>query len=363
MAAKTNIQEKRKSNGRKGRDCQLTPAQNSNISTTFEWELWKHMNFPNCLTTFFNAIWSSQKSALHEFPNFEAIIVWVFAADNWWQSKQTLKKNGEARAGRKRMPVNSCKRNNMSTNMSTTFGWELWKMGFPNWHFLTTFYINRRQFEARKRVLSTSCWNHRCPLKQLKLESQAAAAIDPCSVQNLGFFPCIKKGNSSYSMYRLFFRFRKMLCILCLVFSDSGRCFLMPKLSILYSKYAARIFYICIYIYIYVLISLYIYIHMCVLADISNLEKYACFQIMVYIGASPSDHSLFLSWLRLHKREGPRTADLLLKYSRHVRQAMLDSMYAWTRQRAKYAVKQSTKKNQDFDFCHTLLVSARPRCL
>ena len=57
------------------------------------------------------------------------------------------------------------------------------------------------------------------------------------------FLLWIQNGYSSYSKYR-FFRFRKMLFILSKgFFTDPGRCFLRPKLSILYSKYAARTIY------------------------------------------------------------------------------------------------------------------------
>ena len=93
----------------------------------------------------------------HMYDCWSIFYVWNSEADNWWQPKQTPKKNGEARAGRKIMPANTCKRNNMSTNMSTTLGWEFWKNGFPELTGFWLYFSFKRQFEAHKRFPSMSC--------------------------------------------------------------------------------------------------------------------------------------------------------------------------------------------------------------
>ena len=103
--------------------------------------------------------------------------------------------------------------------------------------------IGITMFPYRKHVWNPADWH----FFRNWFESQAAAAIH-ASVKNLGngLFP----GSKMDSLHILctFFRFRKMLLFyVYLFFTDSGKCFLRPKLSILYSMYPIMIIYVHTY--------------------------------------------------------------------------------------------------------------------
>ena len=142
MAAQTSIQDKRKSKGRKRRECQRIPAKKQS-SITFGSELWKEMGFPwyPKLTSFW--LHFTSKNTSPQVAKFQAIMVltsvwcssifyvWVSAADSWWQPKQASKIKGKARVGREENTSEHPEEN----NPSITFGSESWKeIGFPNWY-------------------------------------------------------------------------------------------------------------------------------------------------------------------------------------------------------------------------------------
>ena len=104
----TSIQDKRKSKGRKRRECQRIPAKKQS-SITFGSELWKEMGFNPKLTSFW--LHFTSKNTPHELPNFRQSLYWqvemfiqilcmgIPAADTWWQPKQSsitriVKRNG-----------------------------------------------------------------------------------------------------------------------------------------------------------------------------------------------------------------------------------------------------------------------------
>ena len=78
---------------------------------------------------------------------------------------------------------------------------------------------------------------------------------------------------------------------------------------------------VCIYIYIHI----YIYIYVCV-CD-------------VYTGTRLYYHPQNFTWLRLHKWKWSGIADLLRTYSKHVRQATLDSMWCMNMSTSKIQCK------------------------
>ena len=70
-------------------------------------------------------------------------------------------------------------------------------------------------------------------------------------------FSWIKMDSRKYATYSFFSILEDYVFLLCMFFfTDSGRCFLRPKLSILYSIYPAHVIYIYIDIYIYTLYTL-----------------------------------------------------------------------------------------------------------
>ena len=82
----------------------------------------------------------------------------------------------------------------------------------------------------------------------------------------------------------------------------------------------------CIYIYIH------IYIYMCM-----------CVMYIQYTGTRLYYHPQNFTWLRLHKWKWSGIADLLRTYSKHVRQATLDSMWCMNMSTSKKnSVKHST---------------------
>ena len=104
--------------------------------------------------------------------------------------------------------------------------------------------IGITMFPYRKHVWNPANWH----FFRNWFESQAAAAIH-ASVRNLGngLFPGSKMDDSLHILCT-FFRFRKMLLFyVYLFFTDSGKCFLRPKLSILYSMYPIMIIYVHTY--------------------------------------------------------------------------------------------------------------------
>ena len=191
-------QRKKKSKGRNRREYKRTPSRKHSVNN-FWIRIVERNRFPE-LTSFWLRFVLKEcslkftKGPPHKLRNFRQSLtdvpcssifyVWVSAADNWWQPKQTSRKKGKARGASSGHPA----------------------------------------IASAKRVAALfPCWNHRCPFAELIWITGSCSNPCFCQKPKKIYFPGSKwiAGN-----------------ILCIgFFTDSGRCFVRPKLSILCSMY------------------------------------------------------------------------------------------------------------------------------
>ena len=228
-----------------------------------------------------------RKGPLHQLPNLRQSLanaasssifyVWVFAAENWWQNKQTNKhpkkhpKKWRSK-GRKRRELQRTP--SKKNNTSTTLGSELWKDMRPaKKTVLITLYLERRRFEVR--VPPTSCQDFRQWKIKIVVTPEQPLLVVPghwieVTAKNLGKSIFQIRKNTILQVFEIVLSYYVIL-----YFFDFGRCFFSSILSLVFLQFRKMFLEAgTIDSIFYVFRHGYTYKHTCIHTYLHNIHTY-----------------------------------------------------------------------------------------